>query len=86
MRHQSEPSPPPGVPPVPSREACLSRTWKPSHGRDSSTLCQVESQVLIAKLSEQDNPYAIIADWVSGGIPGCIVSGMKLLSAGCDQR
>lgn len=25
---------------------------------------QVESQVLIAKLSEQDNPYGIIASWV----------------------
>lgn len=26
---------------------------------------QVESQVLIAKLSEQDNPYGILASWVS---------------------
>lgn len=25
---------------------------------------QVESQALITKLSEQDNPYAIIASWV----------------------
>lgn len=25
---------------------------------------QVESQILVQKLSEQDNPYAIIASWV----------------------
>lgn len=27
---------------------------------------KVESQLLIEKLSEQDNPYTIIAAWVSG--------------------
>lgn len=30
----------------------------------SAYLGQVESQILLQKLSEQDNPYAIIASWV----------------------
>lgn len=47
----------------------------------TSFTMQIESQVLIAKLSEQDNPYGIIASWVSawlrqiGGVVCCELQG-----------
>lgn len=34
---------------------------------------QVESQALITKLSEQDNPYAIIASWVGTALLSLLV-------------